>query len=145
MSTFSDQDDQSHQAPSSGSEDFAVIAGVRTKLQIAHFKLNHSRAFFLRAYLAQTHEMLFDAHHHAFEVFDGVPERGLYDNMKTAVDKVRRGKQRDLNRRFTAMVSHYLYEAGFCNPASGWEKGQVEKTYWIAAGASGNVRLSLHH
>jgi len=33
----------------------------------------------------------------------------------------------NLNRRFTAMVSHYLYEAEFCNPASGWEKGQVEK------------------
>jgi hypothetical protein len=26
-----------------------------------------------------------------------------------------------------AMVSHYLFEADFCNPASGWEKGQVEK------------------
>jgi transposase len=109
------------------SEDYAVIAGVNTKLQVAHFKLSHSRAFFLRAYLSQTHEMLFDAHTHAFEAFGGIPERGLYDNMKTAVDKVGRGKQRDVNRRFTAMVSHYLYAAEFCNPASGWEKGQVEK------------------
>ncbi|WP_425299518.1 Mu transposase domain-containing protein, partial [Roseibium aquae] len=25
------------------------------------------------------------------------------------------------------LVSHYLFEAEFCNPASGWEKGQVEK------------------
>ena len=25
------------------------------------------------------------------------------------------------------MVSHFLFEAEFCNPASGWEKGQVEK------------------
>jgi hypothetical protein len=25
------------------------------------------------------------------------------------------------------MVSHYLYEAEFCNPAAGWEKGQIEK------------------
>jgi transposase len=25
------------------------------------------------------------------------------------------------------MLSHYLFEADFCNPASGWEKGQVEK------------------
>ena len=44
-----------------------------------------------------------------------------------AVDKVGRGKQRDVNKRFTAMVSHYLFEAEFCNPASGWEKGQIEK------------------
>jgi len=109
------------------SEDWAVIAGVRTKLQIAHFKLSHSRAFFLRAYLLQTHEMLFDAHNHAFSIFGGVPSRGIYDNMKTAVDKVKRGKQRDINIRFTAMVSHYLFDAEFCNPASGWEKGQIEK------------------
>jgi len=109
------------------SEDYAVINGVHTKLQIAHFRLSHSRAFFLRAYLTQSHEMLFDAHYHAFQAFGGIPERGIYDNMKTAVDKVGRGKQRTVNRRFQAMVSHYLFEAEFCNPAAGWEKGQVEK------------------
>ena len=73
------------------SEDWAVLAGVRTKLQVAHFKLSHSRAFYLRAYLLQTHEMLFDAHNHAFVVLGGVPRRGIYDNMRTAVDPVRRG------------------------------------------------------
>ena len=109
------------------SEDYAMINGVNTKLLIAHFKLSHSRVFFLRAYLMQSHEMLFDAHYHAFVAFGGVPERGIYDNMKTAVDKVRKGKQRNVNKRFTAMVSHYLFEAEFCNPAAGWEKGQVEK------------------
>ncbi|WP_375211521.1 IS21 family transposase, partial [Hyphococcus sp.] len=40
------------------SEDWAIIDGVRTKLQVAHFKLSYSRAFFVRAYLLQTHEML---------------------------------------------------------------------------------------
>jgi transposase len=109
------------------SEDWAILGGERTKLQVAHFKLSHSRAFLLRAYPLQTHEMLFDAHNHAFEVLGGVPRRGIYDNMKTAVDKVRRGKERDINARFQAMVSHFLFEAEFCNPASGWEKGQVEK------------------
>ena len=109
------------------SEDYVQINGVNTKLLIAHFKLSHSRVFFMRAYLMQSHEMLFDAHYHAFVAFGGVPERGIYDNMKTAVDKVRKGKQRDVNKRFTAMVSHYLFEAEFCNPAAGWEKGQVEK------------------
>lgn len=109
------------------SEDWAVIGGERTKLQIAQFKLSHSRAFFLRAYPLQTHEMLFDAHNHAFAAFGGIPARGIYDNMKTAVDKVRRGKQRDVNIRFASMVSHFLFDAEFCNPASGWEKGQIEK------------------
>mgnify|MGYP001765098830 CR=1 FL=1 len=109
------------------SEDWAIIDGVRTKLQVAHFKLSHSRAFIVRAYLLQTHEMLFDAHNHAFRVLGGVPRRGIYDNMRTAVDKVGRGKERTVNARFLAMVSHYLFEAEFCNPAAGWEKGQVEK------------------
>jgi transposase len=109
------------------SEDWAVIGGERTKLQVAHFKLSHSRAFTVRAYPLQTHEMLFDAHNHAFAVLGGIPRRGIYDNMRTAVDKVRRGKERDVNARFSAMVSHYLFEAEFRNPASGWEKGQVEK------------------
>jgi transposase len=109
------------------SEDSAVIAGERRKVMVAQFKLCHSRAFVLRAYWLQTHEMLFDAHNHAFSVFGGVPRRGIYDNMKTAVDKVRRGKLRDINARFRAMVSHFLFEAEFCNPAAGWEKGQIEK------------------
>ena len=109
------------------SEDWAVIGGERTKLQVAHFKLSYSRAFIVRAYPLQTHEMLFDAHNHAFRVLGGVPRRGIYDNMRTAVDRIGRGKDRQVNVRFSAMASHYLFEAEFCNPASGWEKGQVEK------------------
>lgn len=109
------------------SEDWAVIAGERIKLQVAHFKLSHSRAFFIRAYLLQTHEMLFDAHMHAFQAWGGIPRRGIYDNMRTAVDKVKRGKERDINARFAAMASHYLFDVEFCNPAAGWEKGQIEK------------------
>ncbi|PAK79815.1 IS21 family transposase, partial [Lentilactobacillus kefiri] len=76
----------------------------------------------------QTHEMLFDALSEAFRVLGGVPRRGIFDNMKTAVDHVGRGKARQVNLRFSALVSHYLFEADFCNPASGWEKGQIEKT-----------------
>lgn len=109
------------------SEDWAVLGGERTKLQVAHFKLSFSRAFIVRAYPLQTHEMLFDAHYHGLRVLGGVPRRGIYDNMRTAVGRVGRGKTRQVNARFSAMVSHYLFDAEFCNPASGWEKGQVEK------------------
>jgi len=116
------------------SEDYAVVGGDRMKLQVAHIKLSHSRAFLVRAYPLQTHEMLFDAHWHAFRVFGGVPERGIYDNMRTAVDRVGRGKERQVNIRFLAMANHYVFEPEFCNPAAGWEKGQVEK----------NVRDSRH-
>jgi transposase len=109
------------------SEDWAHVGDERIKLQVAHIKLSHSRAFLVRAYLLQTHEMLFDAHWHAFRVFEGVPGRRIYDNMRTAVDRVGVGKKRDVNARFMAMTSHYVFEPDFCNPAAGWEKGQVEK------------------
>ena len=47
--------------------------------------------------------------------------------MKTAVDKVKKGKGRVVNARFAVMCSHYLFDPDFCNVASGWEKGVVEK------------------
>src|SRR5258708_7671632 len=47
--------------------------------------------------------------------------------MKTAVDKVGKGKERIVNARFAAMTAHYLFDPDFCNVASGWEKGVVEK------------------
>ena len=70
--------------------------------------------------------MVFDAHRRAFEFFGGVTRRGIYDNMKTAVCRILRGKERDFNRRFEELASHYLFEPVACTPAAGWEKGQVE-------------------
>jgi hypothetical protein len=71
--------------------------------------------------------MLFDAHTRSFAALGGIARRGIYDNMKTAVDKVKKGKSRIVNQRFAAMTAHYLFDADFCNVASGWEKGIVEK------------------
>jgi transposase len=110
------------------SEEWAMLAGERIRLQVAHTKLSHSRAFIQRAYPLQTHEMLFDALSEAFRVLGGVPRRGIFDNMKTAVDRIGQGKARQINARFQALCSHYLFEPDFCNPASGWEKGQIEKS-----------------
>jgi hypothetical protein len=47
--------------------------------------------------------------------------------MRTAVDKVLKGKGRVVNARVEVMCAHYLFDADFCNVASGWEKGVVEK------------------
>jgi transposase len=128
------------------SEDWAMIDGERVKLQVAHAKLCYSRAFVLRAYLLQRQEMLFDAHMHAFAMWGGVPRRGIYDNMSTAVERIGPGKQRAVNSRFAAMASHYLFETEFCNRAAGWEKGQVEKNVqdarrriWHGAPAFGSL------
>jgi hypothetical protein len=76
--------------------------------------------------LREAQEMVFDAHWRAFQLWGGVPRRGIYDNLKTAVDLIFVGKQRQYNRRFLEMASHYLIEPVACTPAAGWEKGQVE-------------------
>lgn len=109
------------------SEEHIVIGGIWRKVMLAHLKLCYSRAFVVQAYPTQSHEMLFDAHTRAFAALGGIPRRGIYDNMKTAVDKVKKGKSRIVNTRFAAMTSHYLFDPDFCNVASGWEKGVVEK------------------
>ena len=109
------------------SEDGLVIGGVYYRLQVSHMLLCASGAFWLVAYPSQGHEMLFDAHTRSFAALGGVARRGIYDNMKTAVDKVKKGKGRIVNERFATMCAHYLYDPDFCNVASGWEKGVVEK------------------
>ena len=123
------------------SEEGLVVGGIYYRAQVAQLKLCASRAFWLVAYPSQGHEMLFDAHTRSFAALGGIPRRGIYDNMKTAVDKVKKGKGRIVNKRFAAMCSHYLFDPDFCNVASGWEKGIVEKNVqdsrrriWIEAG-----------
>jgi transposase len=54
-----------------------LLGGKQVKLQVAHTKLSHSRAFIVRAYLLQTHEMLFDALTQAFRVLRGIPSAGF--------------------------------------------------------------------
>ena len=108
------------------SHEVVLIAGTTVTVKVAHVRLCHSRMLFVRAYPRETQEMVFDAHNRAFAFFKGTCMRGIYDNMKTAVDSVFIGKDRQYNRRFLRMCSHYLVDPVACTPASGWEKGQVE-------------------
>jgi len=108
------------------SHEIVVMNGVTTTVKVAHMRLCHSRMFLVRAYPRESQEMVFDAHERAFAFFRGVCTRGIYDNMKTAVDAIFVGKDRQYNRRFLQMCSHHLVDPVACTPASGWEKGQVE-------------------
>jgi transposase len=108
------------------SHEIVVMNGVTVTVKVAHVRLCHSRMMFVRAYPRETQEMVFDAHERAFAFFRGSCTRGIYDNMKTAVETIFIGKDRQYNRRFLQMCSHYLVDPVACTPASGWEKGQVE-------------------
>ncbi len=108
------------------SHEVVLINGATITIKVAHVRLCHSRMLFVRAYPRESQEMVFDAHARAFAFFKGACTRGIYDNMKTAVETVFIGKDRQFNRRFLRMCGHYLVEPVACTPAAGWEKGQVE-------------------
>lgn len=115
------------------SHEVVELGGVVQTVKVAQFRLCYSRQMFVAAFPRETQEMVFEAHNQAFAFFGGVPLAGIYDNPKPIVTTLFRGKERAFNRRFLALMNHYLLEPIACTPASGWEKGQVENQV-------GNVR-----
>lgn len=109
------------------STEVVKIGGELCKVQCAQFRLSYSRAAFIRCYFKQTTEMFIDAHNHAFTFFGGTTQHGIYDNLKTAVSKILSGKEREFTNSFQCMMDHFCIDPIACTPASGWEKGQIER------------------
>ena len=103
-----------------------LIGGQKRVLQFFCMRLAFSRATFVRAYARQDQVSFLDGHVRAFAYLGGVPKRLAYDNLKTAVIRVGRGRERELNAKFVELKSWYLFDTRFCNVASGHEKGHVE-------------------
>jgi transposase len=97
------------------SHEVVLMSGVTVTVKVAHVRLCHSRMMFVRAYPRETQEMVFDAHERAFAFFKGACTRGIYDNMRTAVETVFVGKDRRYNRRFLQMCAHHLVEPVSCS------------------------------
>ncbi len=88
------------------SHEVVLLRGVTVIVKAAHVRLCHSRMLFVRVYPRETQEMVFDAHDRAFALFKGACRRGIYDNMKTAVETILVDPHRLYNRRFLQMCSH---------------------------------------
>jgi hypothetical protein len=94
-----------------------LLNGVTVMVKAAHVWLCHSRMLFVQCYPRKTQEMVFDPHDRGFALFKGTCVRGIYDNMKTAVETIFVGKGHLYNRRFMQMCSHYLVDPVACTPA----------------------------
>ena len=105
-----------------------ILQGRKQRIYLFCVQLSASRVRFVRAYLHVKQEAFLDGFVHAFEFFGGVPTEGLFDNLKTAVQKMLQGRDRLEQEAFLALQTHYLFKAEFCNPASGNEKGRIEGT-----------------
>ena len=75
---------------------------------------------------SQNQECLLEGLKRVFEHIGGVPPRLKFDNLSTAVAKVLEGGERELTEGFRRFMLHYRFQADFCNPAAGNEKGNVE-------------------
>ena len=107
-------------------EGWIIDNGVERKCQFFIMKQCYSKATFVYPYERANLESFLDGHVRAFEYFGGVPRRIAYDNLKCAVIRVGKGKDRRLNKRFKELRAWYLFETRFCNVAKGNEKGDVE-------------------
>jgi len=104
----------------------AVISGEETRLKFFCMRSKYSGKHFVRFYPCERQQVFLDAHIHAFSFFAGVFPVLIYDNLKTAVQRVLRGKNRVEQEGFSRFKAYYSFEARFCNPDSGHEKGGVE-------------------
>lgn len=109
------------------SHEKVLLNGEAIPLKVAHFILCYSRKRFVIAYYNETQEMVLDAHVKAFAYFGGVPLKGIYDNMKTAVLKILKGGEREWTPVFEKLCCHYRVDPVACSPARGNEKGRVER------------------
>ncbi len=116
----------------------AELDGERVTLQVFSLRAMASGAAYHRAYLRATQQAFLEAHQLAFHYFGGVFKRLRYDNLSSAVKKILRGYERELTARFIAFRSHWQYQADFCTPGEGHEKGGVEgevgyfrRNHWV--------------
>jgi transposase len=103
-----------------------VMNGEKLKVHLFVMRLSYSRKLFVQAYPSERQECFFAGHVAALTYFGGVPKRLSYDNLKTAVYAILKGKKRVEQQQFIAFRSHYLFESHFCTPSKGHEKGGVE-------------------
>jgi len=104
----------------------AIISGEEMRLKFFCMRSKYSGKHFVRMYPCERQQAFFDAHVRAFAFFGGVFPVLVYDNLTTAVRKVMRGKERNEQESFIKFKVYYSFEARFCNPDSGHEKGGVE-------------------
>jgi len=86
----------------------------------------YSNMAFTQVFKSQNQECLLEGMKRIFHHIGGVPARIKADNMTTAVAQVLKGTERKLSDGFARFMLHHRFEADFCNPAAGNEKGNVE-------------------
>jgi transposase len=107
-------------------EALVKLKGRETKIHLGCLRLDYSSHYFVCALPSERQEALFECHLQGFSYLGGTPGRMRYDNLKPAVQKILRGKNRQEQAAWVAFRSHFLFESEYVTPGKGQEKGGVE-------------------
>lgn len=117
------------------------LANTRITINIFCARLCYSCRPIVLAYRRQNEESFLDAFVHVFDILNGVPKRVIFDNGRVAVKKGF-GKQAEKQAGYASLSAHYGFDAIFCNPAEGHEKGLVEG---LVGWARRNILVPVPH
>lgn len=123
---------QAHDPGAQAEVDFGefhvLLAGADVKVWMFAMRLSASGKAFHYGFANQASEAFLEGHVRALEHFGGVPAQVRYDNLKPAVVRILKGRDRAENDRFTALRSHYGFASFFCIPGKegAHEKGGIE-------------------
>ena len=104
----------------------AILDGIEVELQVFLMRLSYSGHFYARASHRQDRPALFAGVLGAIVLFGGIPRVAVFDNAKTAVQRILKGRQREENPAFRAFCGALALQVEYAAPRSGNQKGGVE-------------------
>jgi len=114
--------------PGTAQVDFGTASyyehGVEMKCKYLVLTFPYSNAYYYQAFKGENQECFLTGLQNIFKHLGGVPPQIIFDNLSAAV-LMKNGK-RTKTDMFYKFEMHYGFEAIFCNPYSGHEKGNVE-------------------
>jgi len=102
-----------------------AIPGCPRRVSAFIMALCHSRYLYLEFTLSQAMPTFLRCMERGLRFYDGTTIADIFDNMKTVVH--RPGPPTVFNKRFLAYAGARGFSVRACNPASGHEKGRVER------------------
>lgn len=103
-----------------------IEKGIKYDGKYLNISFPYSNGGYTQLFKSENQECLLEGLKRIFEHIGGVPTAIWFDNMATAVKKIKAQGERDLTQGFLRFMMHYGFNSNFCNPNSGNEKGSVE-------------------
>jgi transposase len=104
----------------------AIIGGTEVELQVFVMRLSYCGHFYARTSHRQDQPALFAGLLEAARFFGGLPRVAIFDNAKTAVRRILKGREREENSAFRSFRGALALQVEYAAPRSGNQKGGVE-------------------